>query len=332
MSRFEQSKKKKYLRYTAFVLLAVFCLSALLLFLDVWEKKHSTYDNENSSYESEPFVYMGEEYVQRDDVEIMLVLGLDKFEQSLDNSSYNNDQRADFLLLLVFDNANKTYSAVQLNRDTMAEMSVLGVAGEKIGTVTQQLALAHTYGNGKQVSCRNTADSVSKLLFGLKIDHYVSFTMDAVPEYNDLIGGVTVEVLHDFTGIDDELVKGETVTLRGKQALTYVRERKNMADSSNEKRMERQAQYLNAMFAQTKTSISADENFAIKAVNKLGDYFVSDCTMNQIHEYFQKFSSYNFNELYKVKGEYRVGEKYMEFYPDTEDVKKTVVELCYTKE
>mgnify|MGYP000585160404 FL=1 len=68
--------------------------------------------------------------------------------------------------------------------------------------------------------------------------------MDAVPILNDLLGGVEVTVLDDFSGIDDTLIKGETVTLHGDHALTYVRERYGLEDSSNSTRMVRQRQYM----------------------------------------------------------------------------------------
>ena len=57
--------------------------------------------------------------------------------------------------------------------------------------------------------------AVSNLLFGIEINHYLSFTMDAVALVNDLVGGVQVEVLDDLTFLDPALRKGETVTLKG---------------------------------------------------------------------------------------------------------------------
>ena len=105
----------------------------------------------------------------------------------------------------------------------MTQIQILGVTEEPAGSFTGQLALAHTYGSGEEDSCENTVLAVSNLLYGMEIDHYVSLTMDGVALLNDLVGGVPVEVLDDFSGIDDSLVQGETVTLRGRQALTYVR-------------------------------------------------------------------------------------------------------------
>ena len=79
--------------------------------------------------------------------------------------------------------------------------------------------------------------------------------MDAVPVFNDLVGGVEIEVLDDFTGIDDTLVKGKTVTLMDEHALHYVRTRKDLEDSSNSTRMKRQQQYINALYEKTKNSL-----------------------------------------------------------------------------
>ena len=216
-------KKNKILRYLSLVLAVLFLISAGLLALDIWEKRNSLFPEKQMNAAEAVIEYNGGDYRRKDNIETWLIMGLDKYEGTGIEGSYNNDKQADFMLLLVFDNANKTCEALHINRDTMAEMNILGVAGDVVNTITKQIALSHTYGNGKEVSCRNAANAVSKLLLGAPIDHYVSVTMDAVPAVTDYVGGVEVEVLHDFTGIDDSLIKGEKVTLRGQQALTYVR-------------------------------------------------------------------------------------------------------------
>ncbi len=269
--------------------------------------------------------------MKNEDVESFLILGLDKFEDAINNDSYNNDQRADFLMLLVFDNSEKKFTAVHLNRDTMVNMNVLGVAGQKIGTVNKQLALAHTYGNGRDVSCRNTADAVSELLNGVKVNHYLSITMDAVPILNDLLGGVEVTVLDDFSGIDDTLIKGETVTLHGDHALTYVRERYGLEDSSNSTRMVRQRQYMTAVYDKAMLKIENDDNFVIEASSKLADYIVSDRSVNQLQEIAKKLSQYKFTEIETLEGESVVKDGLMEFRPDTDSIDKIVFELFYKK-
>lgn len=325
----KRNDKRKLMRGLAVALLAVFLLTGAFLLLELWEKRQSIFPEQKT--ENTVYEYNGVEYVKNEDVESFLILGLDKFEDAINNDSYNNDQRADFLMLLVFDNSEKKFTAVHLNRDTMVNMNVLGVAGQKIGTVNKQLALAHTYGNGRDVSCRNTADAVSELLNGVKVNHYLSITMDAVPILNDLLGGVEVTVLDDFSGIDDTLIKGETVTLHGDHALTYVRERYGLEDSSNSTRMVRQRQYMTAVYDKAMLKIENDDNFVIEASSKLADYIVSDRSVNQLQEIAKKLSQYKFTEIETLEGESVVKDGLMEFRPDADSIDKIVFELFYKK-
>ncbi len=86
--------------------------------------------------------------------------------------------------------------------------------------------------------------------------------MDAVPIINDAVGGVTVTVLDDMTSADPALEKGAEVTLQGKQALTYVRTRRGLDDSTNLHRMERQRQYMGELYKGLINKLSGDDGFA----------------------------------------------------------------------
>ena len=207
------NKRSLAIKIVSLILAVVFVVSVILLAVEIYDRNHYQFESSTSTLDKS-ITYKGNDYVLNDDLETLLVLGLDKFGETSVNS-YNNDKQADFLLLFVIDNNSKTYKIIHLNRDSMVEMNVLGVAGDKIDTAVKQLALSHTYGNGKEVSCRNVANAVSGMLLGAEIDHYVSATMDAVGVYNELVGGVTVEVLDDFTAIDKTMVMGETITLTG---------------------------------------------------------------------------------------------------------------------
>lgn len=326
----EKYKKKKILKAMMIVLIIILVFSVLFLCVYMWDKSQGEYPDSGFSLES-TIEYDGQEYVLKKGVETFLILGLDKYEDKLDSSAFTNDQQADFIMLFVIDNNNKSCALLHINRDTMADMNVLGLAGEKVGSVNQQLALAHTYGNGDKVSCRNVADAVSTLLLNAKINNYASITMDAVPLYNDLVGGVELTVLDDFTGIDDTLIKGQTVKLTGEQALKYVQSRKGVADSSNESRMARQKQYLEALYAQTNECIKTNDRFVVDASLKLSEYMVSNCSLAQFQNIFEKISKYNFTGINYLNGEMKAGEKFMEFYPNEESVKGQVVDLFYTK-
>ncbi len=325
-----RSIKKAYFRYAALALLVIFFVAAGLLFLRLWERGQGTYTGKDDIATDRSYLeYEGKRYTQRKNVDTFLVLGLDAFETDENEDSYNNNKRADFLALFMIDHAEETVTVLQINRDTIAEMNILGVAGQSVGKVTKQIALAHTYGNGREVSCRNTADAVSDLLYGTKIDHYMSVTMDAVPFYTDLLGGIEVTVLDDFSGIDDTLKKGETVMLNGEQALTYVRSRQGMEDSSNQNRMARQEQVISAFYDASMLRMKEDSAFAVDAVLTVSDYMISDRTVTQLQELVNTLAAYRFEAFVTLEGETHVGDEFMEFVPDEDALKQLVITLLY---
>ena len=328
--RSAKDSSKNPLRYLAILLVAVFLVSAVLVAVNLWESGQGLFPGQGMDGQPSVIEYNGQDYVLREDVETVLVMGLDKFEMPENADSYNNDLQADFLILLVIDEKNESCSAIHINRDTMTPVNVLGVAGQKIDTQTMQIALSHTFGNGKEVSCNNTADAVSRLLYGVKIDHYVSLTMDAVALINDMVGGVEVTVLEDFSDIDDTLIQGEKVTLQGDQALTYVRTRYGVGDSSNATRMNRQRQYLQALFDQVRAKSETDESFSLNSSMELAEYMVTSGSVNQMQSLMDKIVAYDDVTIRSIEGESVVGDEFMEFYPDEQSLKKEVVEL-FTK-
>lgn len=328
----------RVLKGTAAILAVVLVLLAGMLLLQRWENTQDapvSSSGEVSSVEADAPVddreityYNGTAYARREDLETVLLLGVDKFEGETPEG-YLNNQQADFLLLLVMDKENETCTPIQLNRDTMTQIQILGVTGEPAGTFTGQLALAHTYGSGEEDSCENTVLAVSNLLYGMEIDHYVSLTMDGVALLNDLVGGVTVEVLDDFSGIDDSLVQGETVTLQGQQALTYVRSRGGMEDSSNLHRMERQRQYLAALQQQLKAAVQQEDGFTLDALLQLNEYMVSDCTIDQLSDLGDSLAAYQVSDILTTPGDAQEGEEFMEFTVDEDALQQLVMDVFY---
>ncbi|MBE6953391.1 MAG: hypothetical protein E7452_07555 [Ruminococcaceae bacterium] len=324
-------RNRKYLLQVSMVVLAVVFLVAAVLFLtELWEKKRGQYTGTGS--QTAFLEHGGKSYALRSDVETFLVIGLDSDELSTDTIGYANNSVADFLMLVVIDNTAESYSVVQINRDTIAEINRLGVAGQKLDTVSQQIALAYTYGNGREVSCRNTVDAVSTLLKNIRVHHYAAMAMETVPVLNDLVGGVTVTVMDDFSGIDPTLVQGTEVTLQGEQALLYVRARQGMEDSSNLHRMERQRQYVKALYEQVLSQAEASESFIAETIASLNDRLLSDCSVTKLQTLFERIADYEFTGIRELAGESVAGERFMEFYPDDAALSELVIELLCTEE
>ena len=266
----------------------------------------------------------GKKYRYRSDVELVLIMGVDKYGDEVQSDSYNNDQKADFLMLLVVDKTNRIYHSVQINRDTMAELDVIGVGGQKVGTVTAQLALAHTYGSGGQDSCRNTAVAVSRLFGGIRIDKYIAMTMDTVGFVNDLVGGVTLTVADDMSMLDTALVKGETVTLTGQQALLYVRSRSGLLNDTNAARMQRQKQYLDALFEKFGKYDETEHEITDEQISELFGYVTTDCNLNELESLKKMFEEYESGDITELEGETRVVAN-VEFYPTDKSINEILI-------
>ena len=331
-------RKKKSGRLTLIIALLVL-IGVGLLSVHFWEKSQRDREAELAA---ETDVYAAPErarvyydnawYEMRGDLETYLVMGLDKYESTKsDPDSYNNNQQCDFLLLMIVDRDTKSYSALHINRDTMAEIQRLGLGGVKLDSFTGQLALAHTYGSGGRDSCRNTVQAVSRFLYDVPIDHYFSVTMDAVPVINDLAGGVTVHVDDDFSRVDPSIEKGKDVRLVGQQALRFVQARGGVGDNSNLSRMNRQREYMNGLYKQFSDKLANEDGFAARMASKLADYSVSDLTTTELGNLAERMKGYRFTTIYTIGGEAVVGEEFMEFYADEADLQSQVIRLFFRR-
>lgn len=233
-------------------------------------------------------------------LETILVMGLDKNERSEMLEGYVNKTQSDFLLLLVIDQENRSINSLHINRDTMTEITRLGVFGGATGKYTAQIALAHAYGSGGSDSALNAVKAVSNFLGGVKIDHYMTFTMDSVALVNDMVGGVTVFIEDDFSEMDPSLVQGQEITLKGEQALHFVRGRTNVADGTNLNRMARQRQYMMGLYEKIMAAAAQDEAFPEKLLKKLADAFDTDLSVYQLDSLFDTLLECKMGEILTI--------------------------------
>ena len=319
-------KIKVTVAFLAVALIVAVAVSVVLV-LNKTEEKLET--EKNTVVDTNVVSFNGSEYVLNEDISTFLVIGLDA---ATEVGKENTEQKqADFILLFVIDSKAKKVSALHINRDTVTDVNLLALDGSRINTVKEPIALAYSEGDGRMISCRNTADAVSNFLLGVKIDNYASFTMDTVSAINDSAGGVSVTVEDDMTSIDPSFEKGKTVTLFGEKALQFVRARGGLEDSSNIKRMTRQRQYLINLFSTIRDKLKTDDNFVIDLFPKISDGIITNCSLNRMDSILDKSSGYAFTGFTDIEGESAIGEKFMEFHPDRAALEKTVVELFYKK-
>lgn len=269
--------------------------------------------------------YNGSVYLPKNKVETFLVLGIDSTEN--EGEDRENSQQSDFIVLVVMDNKNKSFRLLHINRDTMTDIRQIDDGGKEYGTFKGQLALAHTFGREEMDRCRNTVKVVENLLYGIDVDNYLSMTMDAVAVLNDSVGGVTLTLIDDFSALYPGFTKDATVTLMGDQALSYVRERGALEDSSNISRMERQKQYLSALFEQFN---SVDDSYDLyTTLLEVERYIYYGCSEDQLSAITEKLSGYEYEGALSLEGEPVVGEEFMEYHIDEEALRATIIDLFY---
>ncbi|MBQ2827126.1 MAG: LCP family protein [Clostridia bacterium] len=318
-------KKRTYIRVIIFVLCFAVIFASLIIGIGLVEKIINKSDGFNTdddyAYFGDEISFEGKKYIPKKYIETYLVLGID-------NKEHSGSAQSDFIALLVIDKATEAVDILQINRDTMTEIRKLSNDGKVTDSFVGQLALAYAYGAGGKNACRNSVAAVENLLYGINVDHYISLTMSAVSEINDSVGGVTVSLLDDFTHVNESWAKGTTVTLKGDEALTYIRERGALEDSSNISRMERQRQYMSALFDKYG---KADTDASVDLVSVISEHLISDCTVDQLSKLVERLESYSNNGIYSIEGtvENNVHQN-VEFYPDEIAMKRKVIELFYS--
>ena len=272
----------------------------------------------------------GVDYFPRQDITVLMLMGIDEFGEVKKTKSYNNTGECDMVALAVFDEQDKTYSVLALNRDTMMDIYTLGVTGQPSGTIFGQLALAHTFGTGMEDSCEIAVRTVSDFLSGLTVDYYLSMNMDAIAILNDAVGGVTVNVVDDFSGVDSTIPMGE-VTLSGEQALSYVQTRKDVSDEMNISRMERHKEYMENFVAAFSSKVKESDTFVLETYNEIAPYIVSDCSINSMSAMLNRYADYTLRDVVTPAGETVLTEQYVEFYADEAELEKLILNMFYTK-
>lgn len=306
----------------ALVLLIVGCM----VVLQRWQEHQRTQTTSASQDNRKTLEYQDTTYVARDGVDTYLFMGIDVEGPAKGNKGYIGGGQADVQLLLVVDRFNGTWRVLQINRDSMVQVPVLGVTGTEVSTEYQQIALAHSYGDGVETSCENNVTAVSRLFNNQYINGYMSLNMDAISILNDAVGGVEVTLLDDFSDTDASLVKGKTVTLSGDQAMAYVRGRQGVGDETNLSRMARQQQYLDGLY-QKVTGLSTGA--AVEAFQSVEDYMVTNMG-DQWLKLMDRLKEYTKLEPLSIDGENYLDEQGSTAYRlDEESLQQVMIQLFY---
>ena len=293
----------------------------------------------DTELEENQIMYNGQKYALNEDLVTVLVMGIDKETvtkvggQSWNASGEFAGGQADALFLMVINPHDENVYIVAINRNAMADIDVFDENGKYQGIFKKQIALQHGYGDGKVESCERQVKAVSRMFHNIPINCYAAISMDSIPELNDELGGITVEVLDDivYPEYDMDLHAGETVTLWGEKAYWYIRLRNENVFNSNELRLQRQKQYLTTFAAEAKNQSTADVRVAINLYNTVSKYMVTDIDINSFTYLVTEVINYDFNveNMHSLKGEVIQGENFEEFYVDDDALQELIVDLFY---
>ena len=271
----------------------------------------------------------GNKYEYYHDFENYLLIGTDATGNDKNGADYQGSM-ADFLMLVIVDKTENTYSFLQLNRDTMTEVALIDHNGEGEATANIQLCTAHWYGGNREQSCENTVKSVKKLLGGIQIDGYYELNMSEIPKLNNMVDGVTVTLEDDFSKKYPKMKKGATINLDDEQAYAYVHDRYGVGDEENTSRMKRQQQYMTGFFKKLQEKVKANPNYANEVFESLQDVSTTDITIGKICNIFASGTD---KGIFELAGKSKIGQAlgdeidHMEFYVNKKAMVSTMSEL-----
>ena len=273
--------------------------------------------------------YDGHTYAERPAQTTILVMGVDK-EEGEEGIGARAGGQSDFLMLLVVDHQNAQIHQLQIDRDTMTEVSVLGILGNPVGTRTLQISLSHGFGLTEEACCDNTVNAVSHLLEGIEIDYYVSFNMAAMAQVNNLLGGVTVTLDEDYSDIDPAMTKGATLTLTDEQAAQFLRARMSVGMGTNEERMARQRLYLSGAADALRQKTSESLDFIGTFYQGMADMMTTNMSESLLANEVGAAYGYEVIPVETLPGEHAIAEDgFMTFTVSEGAAAQWVMNVCY---
>ena len=279
-------------------------------------------------------IYKGHKYQYNENITNILFMGVDK--DNLDSKDTKLKMRgagqSDTIFLAAMDTSSGKVTLVNVPRDIMTYVRSYDKDGKYDGKKLRQICLAYAYGDGKKKSCENVAYAVSKVLYGVPIQSYMSIDLSAISILNDAIGGVNVQVIGDLTSTDPALKEGTNVTLLGGQAETYVRSREFEPLDANLKRMQRQQQYVTSYIQKALQEMKSDLTLPLDLLNLVSDNSVTNLSASKITYLATKVSgsSFSSDNIYSIDCKIKEGETgYAEYYPDETELFEMVLKVFY---
>ena len=319
------------------VALSIVALAGLFALIAILDNNHP--EEQYTKREKTTVTFDDESYIQNDSKNY-LIFGLDDEEVFHDSNSYYNTNMCDFITILNINERNREYSIFEINRDSMVEVIQLNIHQQSMGTTAyKQIAYAFSQGKGTTLSARNVLNTVCKLMYNIKITDYIAMKLPAINIINNSIGGVdiTLDDDQDLSAVYPEWTPGATIHLDGDKAEEFVRARKTVSDGTNESRMKRQTQYLEAFIDQvSKEKEKSTEDSAKLLANaflEASDYLLTEFSGSMdFDQMFDTFKDYTYLGSFAPEGRVEINENNNAlFYIDKSSFDELMKKLFFKK-
>lgn len=239
---------------------------------------------ENENYlDKGSIIYKGKKYKYNDNLINILVMGVDDYGLKGDKETDANPYQADTIVLGTIDAVKKTVSFLSIPRDTVTNIKVLDL-NDEVATIRKgPIAIQHSFGTQGAKTNEAVVETVSELLYNVPIYRYVAIDISAIPDVNDSVGGITVDITEDLTKWNPKMKDGLTdYHLMGKDSIIFVARRDINIDDSAIGRMKRQVQYLKKLFPAVKEKTKENIAFPIALYYDEADKVATNLTIDEM--------------------------------------------------
>ncbi|PIC86120.1 transcriptional regulator LytR [Sporosarcina sp. P20a] len=294
----KKKSKLKWLWITLITIAILVVAGGIYLFTVYGSVKSTVNKDTHESVKAIDTEVTKEKVAKRDSLNVLL-MGVD--ERAGDKG------RSDTMIVMTLDADNSRAQMVSIPRDTLTEIVGKGVK-DKIN---------HAYAFG---GSEMSVDTVEKFL-DIDLDYYVRVNMEGLEDLVDAVDGITIHNNFEFTEGGRTFKEGE-VTLNGKEALSYVRMRKNDPEG-DVGRNERQRKVIQAVI---------DKGVNVKSVTRinkligiLGKNVVTNLDFDEIQELYKNYKNVRRDiSTYQITGENKViNDIWYLLVPDEEKTKTT---------
>ena len=329
----ERSRKHTVFLFCAVLVGAVLLLSGIYA-LGRWVENREYREERQQMTEGfgqmPTVTYEGKTYARRPEVTTLLIMGVDQ-DGDEEPTGYRDGGQADFLLLLAIDHKSGTVSQLQIDRDSITDVPVVGVLGNDAGTRRMQISLSHAYGASEADRSRHTVQALANLLDGETVDIYLSVHLEAIGALNRLLGGLTVTIPADYSDLDPAMTEGAVLTLTDEQAVILIRARRTIGDGTNAARTIRQREFMQAALKAVKERFKADAGFAetlLEALDEVNGF--TNVQRSRLVSEITQALSYDILPAETLAGEYTHGaDGFTEFYADEDAIVAWLLKTLY---